>query len=442
MLALSAATAVLVRADIAPTRYFGSGIAAGSGSPVRMERAAVEIVWGTPCTLTATFVMANAAGAPQASDVCFPLPADEGQPPPAAAPEGFSLAIDGRPVAVTPPGAGPEDRDEARNWVWYRGRHTFAPGQTTVTVRTPQRASLVYAAPYREALYYCLQSGGGWGGTIGEEEVVVRFPQPLEPGQIVSVAPAGGRIEGDCVRWKFKDFKPVGREYDIALVYVRPDVMQTVAGLRRAWSKQPDSAETAVKLASHLLALGQAKSNAGFPPSRLSKEQFETLRKKIAKAADRKAFAAHYRSVGADAYEAATTEWTDERRSMVRILAEAGYRDAESASGFVAEAERVLKDALARHPRDAAVWNAYLANYWRFSFAAAGHWFGPTWLGKPQARLIEQAAKNCPKDECIALWRELARLPEEKRDMTKLHEAMQRLGYLRTDFPKFDYGYY
>ena len=31
----------------------------------------------------------------------------------------------------------------------------------------------------------------------------------------------------------------------------------------------------------------------------------------------------------------------------------------------------------------------YLASYWRFSFAAIGHWFGPTRLSRVQAKLIE-----------------------------------------------------
>jgi hypothetical protein len=81
---------------------------------------------------------------------------------------------------------------------------------------------LVSSTAFRESLFYCIQTGGNWAGTIGEEEVTIRFPHPIEKDQITGIAPAGYQVDGNCVRWRFVDFKPKGKEYDISLTYVRP----------------------------------------------------------------------------------------------------------------------------------------------------------------------------------------------------------------------------
>ncbi len=427
-------------ADISPTEFIGSGIAPKSGSSVRMEKAKVEIVWGTPCSLAATFTMVNPSATDQELSVGFPMPA--GAEPTTRTPDALSISFDGEAAAVTPPGTGEEDRDERKDWVWYHCKHTFKPGKTEVTVKTILRASLVYATGFRESLFYCIQTGGNWAGNIGEEEVIIRFPDPLQENQITSATPSAYQIDGNCVRWRFVDFKPAGKEFDIALSYVRPDAMRVIVALRNDLRKNPTSVGAAIRLAKHLLALGNAKSNSGFPPSWISKEQYETILTKIGAQAERKIFVEHYKLNREGRYAEVSSEWTDARLNLVQILADAGYRDQASQSVFVLEAESLLKDVLARDPHNAEAWNVYLASYWRFSFAAVGHWFGMTRLSRVQAKLIETAAQNCPSDECIRLWLDLRRSDPEKRDTTALFDAIKRQGFMHLDFPKIEYGYY
>lgn len=407
-----------------------------------MQKAAVEIDWGTPCKLTATFEMVNSSDAPQNIRVGFPMPSSEFAPRPSQAPDDLTMTFDGEPAPVTPPGAGREDVDSRRAWVWFHCPHTFKPGTTTVVVQAPLYASRVPGGPYQESLFYCIETGGNWAGTIGEEEMTIRFPHPIEKDQITQVSPADHRIEGNSVRWRFVDFKPRSNEYDVALTYLRPDVMRTLVTLRRDWNQHPDSSVAAVKLAKHLLVLGSGKSNSGFPPSRLTKEQFASLQANIASRADKKTFVAHYRPNAAGNYEEVSTEWTPERLGLIQILADAGYRDERSNSPFILEGERLLKDTLARDPHNAEAWNVYLASYWRFSFAAVGHGFGMTRLSQSQAKLIETAAANCPEDECLKLWLALRRAPADKRNSTELLETIQRRGFLQVDYPKLEYGYY
>lgn len=437
--------ALAARADIAPTQFIGSGIASRSVSTIRMEKAAVEIDWGTPCRLTATFRMVNASATPQEIRVGFPMPGSHSFISlPTKAPDDLVMTFNGEHAVVTPPRTD-DDRDVGQAWVWYHTTHTFKPGTTIVVVKTPLYASLVPARPYRESLFYCIQTGGNWHGTIGEEEVIIRFPHAVATDQITAASPAGYEVEGNCVRWRFVDIKPIGKEHDISLSYVRPDAMHVLAGLRQELAQRPESSATAVKLAKHLLALGNTKSNAGYPPSQLGREQYDALLKNIPNAADRKTFMDYYRATAEGLYKAPNTEWTQQRTDLVPILADAGYRDPHSLAPHLLEGERLLKDTLAREPQNADAWNIYLANYWRFAFAAVGSWsdwVGMNRLRPAQAQLIEIAARNCPDDECIRSWLELRRSPSDRRDLTGLHEAMKRRGVWDLDFPKLDYGYY
>jgi hypothetical protein len=421
-------------ADISPTKYVGSGIVAQLDADVRMESAKVEIVWGTPGTLSATFLMTNPTSRPQALTVGFPMPrGDESDP---RAPDPLTISFDGVEAAVAAPAYRRPGRYDRPEWRWFECVHTFKPGTTQVVVKTVLRASGVDATPFRETLFYCLETGGNWAGTIGLEEVTIKFPHPILNDQITSAAPGGYRVEGNEVRWRFVDFKPKRAEYDIALTYVQPEVIQFIASLREAAAKAPESTAARIKLAKHLLALGNAKSNAGVPPLQLSLVEHTTIARRLKSAKQRQAFLAYYWQPGENGFSAGSPGWTPERLEMVQILADADYRDEFSRSPFILEGEQLLQDVLKRDPHQAEAWNLYLASYWRFSFAAIGHWFGVTQLSEHQAALIETAARNCPADETIQLWLQLRKSKPEMRNTDKLFEAIKRNGFQRLEFPE------
>jgi len=413
------------------------------GSVVTMESASVEIHWGTPCNLRAVFVMQNPSASAQEVLVGFPMPSLEYQPD--TTPDPLAISFNGASAKMTAPVKimGMEYPTDRRGWIWYSSRHSFAPGKTVVEVNTVQRASLFYAGPYRECLRYCIESGGKWAGEIGAEDVAIIFPSEIKNGQIIGTKPAGAKIEGNRVSWSFKNFKPKADEFDVEFTYVRPDVMDKIAQLRNELKQQPQSAAAAIKLAKHLLALGHSKSNSGFPPWRLSQDEYTKIAASISAKEDRRTFTNHYVKRNGDVYEENSTEWTDERISLVQILADAGYRDESSRIPFVKEGEGLLLGALKKDSHNAEAWNVYLANYWRFSFAALGHWFGTTVLGKKQASLIKEAVKNCPGDECIELWgKEIEHAAQRQDSDGRLEETIKKKGYRATEFPRMDYNYY
>lgn len=439
-------------ADISPTQFVGSGIVARPETNVRMEKAVVDIVWGAPCQMTATFRMVNSSSEPQSIRVGFPMPGMQtgfrwtasGEPDLSAvkAPEGLSITFNGKPAQMTAPELRRIPTGPRHDWIWYHCEHTFNPGVTTVVVQTPLRASLVYGGLLQESLFYCIETGGYWNGTIGEEEVTIRFPQPIEQGQIVSAAPAGCEVSGNLVRWRFTDFEPKGKSHDIALTYLHPEAMKVLAALRRDVAKDPASAAAAIKLAKHLLALGYAKSNGAFLPHRFTAERWDAIVGSIATEQDKKVFAAQYRKQSNGAYQQSGTEWTEERTAALRVLVEAGYRDDSSRAAHILEGERLLKETLAREPHNAEAWNVYLANYWRFSFGAVGHWFRSAPLGTVQAALIETAAANCPQDETISLWLGVRRNASSGELLKKLDETIESRGWRKTEFPEIQYKYY
>lgn len=167
------------------------------------------------------------------------------------------------------------------------------------------------------------------------------------------------------------------------------------------------------------------------------------MRDAIDSAENRKLLTEHYQWKNEEVgFEEKSTEWTPDRVALVQVLADASYRDGRSRAPYILEAEQLFKSAIQSKPHNAEAWNAYLANYWRFSFAALGHGFGPTALGREQKRLIEEAAQNCPDDRCISLWLALARERPEKRSAEALHKAIEDGGYAHSDLPAPKSDYY
>jgi hypothetical protein len=434
----------LAWADVAPTEWHGGSIKPVEGSVVTMESASVEIQWGTPCTLRAVFVMNNPSDSPQEVLVGFPMHSGDAWD---MAPDPLTISFNGGSAEKMAASGEMEHPLTPKFWMWHTHKHSFAPGKTVVEVNTVLRASLLKGGtPYEECLLYCIESGGKWAGEIGAEDVAIVFPSAIRDDQIVEAKPAGAKIEGNRVSWSFKNFKPKGNEFDVKLIYARPDVLDKIEQLRNEHKQQPQSATAAIKLAKHLLALTDGYSNSGFPPWRLTQEEYTETAMLINSEKDRQTFANHYMKKEDGLYWEVSREWTNERASVVQILAVAGYRDRRSQSSRVKEGESLLLDVLKKHPRNAKAWNVYLANYWRFAFASYGHWSGMTFMTKKQADLIKEAVKNCPEDECIGLWGRVgegaSKEWNERNRYDLLQETIDKKGYRDTEFPRVEYGYY
>ncbi|MDR0353443.1 MAG: hypothetical protein LBI02_08885, partial [Opitutaceae bacterium] len=201
------------------------------------------------------------------------------------------------------------------------------------------------------------------------------------------------------------------------------------------------SADAALKLARHLLALGFVYSNSGYLPVRLSENEFRHCLDILKSDRDRTLFESFYDRQDNGIYKQKDTVGWKKYSRIIEPLANAGYRDEASRKPFIVEAESLLDELLRRDSRNAAAWGLYLNNYWRFSFGAVGDRpLGANVLNKNQADKIKLAAKKCPHDEWIQRWQKRLR----GEGSIQADPDMRRPGQMwrELEFPALDYGYY
>jgi hypothetical protein len=416
-----------VNADISPTKFVGSSVVTVANTEVQMDSADVRIVWGTPCSLDADFVLSNKSAAEVKLELGFPVGAlqsgqkgglGEGEEEDELRekgvshqeevhPEISSISINGVPSKVFRRYPGPELAELRRGRAnWYFVNAVLKPGANAIKIHTWLQASGVYGQPFRRTISYCITTGGRWAGPIGYERVEVHFSGGITDGLIQNLKPKiWNRIEGDSVIWEFKNFEPRDSGWDVELEIYLPALMAKLAEMKNAYEKDPANRAAALRYAAHLLILGEMKGNAGFPPSTLSHEEFRAVRQRITDHKDAEAFERFYPLRGDGKHASGSTEWTGDRVDILRILADADYCETYDGLDHVLKGRAILEKFLERNPKDADAWHLYLANFWRWSFAARGHWFGGSVASVPFSDAVKKACKNCPNDPRIQAWK-------------------------------------
>jgi hypothetical protein len=532
--------AVPLLGDLAPVQYASYGISPIKANGVRMLSAKVDITGGTPCTLSATFVMDNQTAKPADIQLGFPIQkvwrqtgrqtsqvtdemtfAFDGVPvspasiaindpvteklklikiknadiqhlddvelvqyfndesrkldpehkgihfvlrPPAAKSQvahrtniryglgedrlidvlrstEFKYSIEDGTVYLEPSSYG-DDIQDPDQYTWYRCRHTFAPGQTKVTVTTKFPASFTYSYEYRECLHYCIETGGAWDGTIGSEEVAIHFPNAIPPDRIYAAHPKDYTTHGGTVRWLFKDFKPQGKDHDIDIEYLRPDVIAAIAQARTELARDPADPGRVIKLAKELFALGPYKGYAPYAPDKLTPKELNDLAAK-AHGTDQALFKSFYALNGKGEYELSDDQWQKNDLEILRVLNAINYQPPDDQSPDVNEARDLMDRLLLAHPDNAEAWKVYLANRYRFHFVGRGDVYYPD-----EVALITKAANLCPNDDCLQLWFKLISKHDAGntervygRWSNPLGDRLKKEGILDNELPKISFDY-
>ncbi len=340
----------------------------------------------------------------------------------------------------------PRKPHRGADFAWYRYPHTFPPGSTTVTVATRLPASLVYESAYRESLYYCIETGGSWDGTIGSEEVAIHFPGPVIPGQIISADPAGYSVEGNSVRWKFLDFKPKGTDHDIDIEYFRPDMVVAISQARSDLARDPSNPTLILNLVRDLFVLGPAKGYAPFPPDNLSLDELNHLLTQIKNEKDRASFKSFYSLNDKGKYEESENSWQANREETLRILNSIDYEPPSDRSPYVDEARALLEKLLHDQPTNALAWNIYFYNYYRFHFAGGTFEIGDPRFYPHERDQLKKAISFCPQDLGLKLrYQVMTHLPYhnyEDPDILALREQMKKDGVWANGYGEIQYDYY
>ncbi len=418
----------VARADIAPTIFTGGTIVPIEVDDMHFEDAVVRITWGTPCKLEGTFQIASHREEPTTLEIGFPVgrydaaynnfnntaqeyvvrEEDCREAVPASI---FALEVNGAPTPafrrVSIPGQCVVAGGQA---AWYFANVTLKRGMNTLHLTTQLTPSGVYCQPYQRRIDYCVWTGGRWAGKIAHERIEVVFPDAISPSLIQEAKPDFYQVEGDRLVWDYRNIEPRNDCYDISLVVQVPEVDAIVSRMRRDHQADPLNTAAALKLAQHLFLLGNAKGNSGFPPSEFLAVDYVALRAKLT-AAEKALLDEHYSLHRGDRRVAPSSEWTDERKKVLTLLADHGWCQNYPGVDDVLEAKTALEEILKREPANEAAWTMLLNNYWRYSFAASGHWFGPTVLGSKQKGAIREAFERCPSSAAIRAWHDLLAIP-------------------------------
>jgi hypothetical protein len=133
---------------------------------------------------------------------------------------------------------------------------TFPPGETALRVTYDVIVRAGYYGP-AAIVNYVLHTGAGWANTIGQADIIVRFPYLAEP---TFIDPQGTlanyQVDGFDVKWHFEDLEPTEAN-DIVLKVVPPDVWEGVGQARQALA----SNRTAENYANLARAYGNIISN-------------------------------------------------------------------------------------------------------------------------------------------------------------------------------------
>ena len=439
-------SAAPLSADIAPTEFKGGGVVPVGASDIRLLSAKVDIDWGTPCALSAVFVVENESSQAIEVPLGFPMPLGLGSTPSdefaKKIQSNFLFAFDGVPLkqnAISKVG-NPNDVSY-QGVVWYRCRHIFLPEKTTVHVRSRLPASQGDVWPLRERLQYCIETGGSWKGKIGYEEVNIHFPHPVSKEQITAATPRSYIISGHTVRWQFKDFEPKGTDHDIRIEYFQPGVLAVLGSLEAAHRKKPADSTLTLKLARHLFALGARGGYSHFPPSSLSRADYAALLVSIPSPEDRALVQSRYALTKKDRHEEKDSQWTNERLSLVRILNKIDYQPPYKKSPHVNKAKALVEQILRDEPTNAEAWNVYLGNYYAFRFAGVSPVYPNEDYFQHQLDLIAEAHKLCPNDPGIRLWFECVS-GRQTPQLDGIWDQLRKYGVFKTGYPKIEYSYW
>lgn len=115
---------------------------------------------------------------------------------------------------------------------WAIWDMSFPPGETALRVTYDVVLRVGYSGP-TALINYVLHTGTGWADSIGQADIIVRFPYLAEPTFIDPQGTLPGyTIDGFEVKWHFENLEPTEAD-DIVLKVVSPEVWYGVGQARQ-----------------------------------------------------------------------------------------------------------------------------------------------------------------------------------------------------------------
>lgn len=139
---------------------------------------------------------------------------------------GFIVTVDGTAVtAMAFEDQKPTAGSELTYSMWNTFEVSFATGQTRIVDVTYK------ILPRGGYFLYVLQTGRLWKGPIGDLTIDVNFGRSAAFPDLLSVQPAGYRVQGNHILWHFTDYEP---QQDVEIESMSPAFWQSVRPLKEA----------------------------------------------------------------------------------------------------------------------------------------------------------------------------------------------------------------
>lgn len=181
--------------------------------------------------VTADFLFHNPASQAESLPVGFPLYLNASDR--IAYPEIYGLRSVINSVAV------PTRTVQIQGDPWAIWDMVFPPGDTALRVTYDVIVRATYGGVAQ--VNYVLHTGAGWAESIGQADIIVRFPYLAEPTFIDPQGTLAGYVtEGFDVRWHFENLEPTVAD-DITLKVVHPDTWLEVGRARQALASDRSS---------------------------------------------------------------------------------------------------------------------------------------------------------------------------------------------------------
>ncbi len=251
--ALLFTVARIARADMAPfPGEAGTGLGTAGVTDIRMisETVVLEIAdvtftngSGFPLTrtgalVTADFLLNNPENNAQSLQVGFPLDV----PSQAAGAGGYAKLYSLRAFA-----GGNEASTQIETVgqeTWSAWQMSFAPGNTQVRVTYGLPATVDGCSA---ELGYVLHTGAAWAGSIGQADLIVRYPYAAEVtllsphGIYLGNTTTGYQVAGTDLRWHYDNLEPMPAD-DLVVTFVTPECWLKVAAARTALNEHATAA--------------------------------------------------------------------------------------------------------------------------------------------------------------------------------------------------------
>ncbi len=293
-----------VHADMAPPETPpGANLVPGvETTQVRMAAETVTLTiaadpadpMGAIAHTTATFTMRNLGSASETMQARFPLTFFNGNS------DGYGNFPEIAEIAVRVNGKSVSTRRELQSSFptefsyhetqeipWAVFEVTFPPAQDVI-VEVSYTVSGYGYYPY-EVFRYVLETGAGWNGTIGNADIIIRFPYEATRQNVWMENAAssgygdptsGGALSGNEIRWHFENLEPTS-ENNIEVIVVSPALWERVLKESQTVAKNPKDGEAWGRLGKAykdvvLLNKGLRDDSAGLEMFRLSRAAYET----------------------------------------------------------------------------------------------------------------------------------------------------------------------